>query len=340
MEFLKKIPSYLLLFLLLGLFIWAVFIPKENFMERVEKTLADQKKRADLFFSTVTAAEIVEGQKYWELRAKSSSLNKSMNVTWLQGVNGTFFEDGIPALKIIAPSAIWHMNNKEIFLNDPIGYDTKFEKSYGHKIHKLREIDDPRSVFRLPDSGSPDDIGYWFKAHNLSWKLATKRIICVGGITLTKGNVMVLANELEADVAMEHVFLRGSPMAMIDGVSFEATTIEVDSLQDYLYAEGGVRAKRDSAIISSESATYMQRINEIGFAKEVALLYKDLQAWGSNAKYFLESDNAILFGDASALRGGSSLTGDEVHIDFRDDKVSVVGETKVKIREEELNMEK
>jgi LPS export ABC transporter protein LptC len=339
MNILKKLPTLSIFAFLLGLIIWALFVPKGDFVEKVKLTLEEQKERADLFFSGVTVAEIVDGKKYWELNARSSELNKTTNITTLKSVKGTFFENEKKALKILSPSAIWYMKGKEIYLSEPIGYDTKFEKSFRGKIKDLRKLKDPRAIFNLPTSDSTSEAGYWFKAHNLDWKLATKRIICTDGIMLTKGKVIIYSNRLEADVAMERVSLHGSPEAMIGNITFEAEIIEINSLDNTLFAEGGIIIKRVNGTITAESALYRQNVNELELTGDVTISYKDLTAWSRSAVYFLDDEVTTLRGDASALRKGNILQGEEVRIDFGNNKVTVKGKTKVKISEGTLTGE-
>lgn len=331
MRFLKNAPVYLFIALLAGLFIWAVFSPKEDFISKVTKTLDEQKKLADLVFFGVSVAEILDGKKYWELFAKTSAFSREENITTMATVKGTFFEGGKESLRIISPGAIWYMSEKEILLDEPIGYDIKFERTFGGKIEDLRNLKDPRAVFNLPDSASAKDNGYWFKAHNLRWKLANKKLICRNGIMLTKGNVVVLSDALEGDVAMEHVTLTGHPKALIDSISFEATTMEVDSLNDYLVATGGIKATRPDGTITADRGLYRQRSNEVDFIDNVILTYKDLKGWADRATYFVGSEEAVLRGSASAIRAGNTLNGEEIHILFKENRVFVRGKTKVKI---------
>lgn len=336
MNFIKKLPPYLLILALLGITAWSIFYPKEDFVNKISQTLSKQKNRADLFFSKVTVAEILDGIKFWELNAQTSSLNKTTNVTSLGEVKGTFFEGGNPALKILAPNAVWNMGGKEIFLKEPIGYDMKFERNFGSKLKDLKNIKDPRALFNLPASGSPAESGYWFKAHNLNWGLATKRMICSDGIMLTKGNLMIESKKLEADVAMEHVTLMGSPKAVFDSTTLEAATIEVDSLTDFVYAKGNVILTRPDARITADNSLYKQRTNEVEFTGNVRIAYKDLKAWGKTAKYDIDGEIATLIGEAGALRGDNALAGREIRIFFKEDRVTVKGGTRIKINREEL----
>jgi len=336
MKFLKNAPVYLLIALLLGLFIWAVFSPKEDFVAKITKTLEGQKGIADLFFSGVTVAEISDGKKYWELVAKTSSFNKEEDITTLSTVKGTFFQEDKGSLKIISPSAVWYMALREILLDEPIGYDTKFERQFKGKIEDLKDIKDPRAVFNLPENSTAGDNGYWFKAHNLKWKLSDQKLVCRDGIMLTKGKVVVTSDALEGDVAMEHVILTGSPHALVDSISFEATTMEVDSKNDLLLAYGRIKATRHDGTIIADKGLYKQRTNEVDFIDNVALTYRDLKGWANSAVYFVASEEAVLKGAASAVRAGNTLSGDEIHILFKENRVFVKGKTKVKIGREDL----
>jgi lipopolysaccharide export system protein LptA len=336
MNFFKRLPIYLLLLLILLLLFWALFVPKQDFSEKIGKTLEEQKRRADMFFNMITVKEIVNGVKYWEIRARSSEMDKAPNITYMKDTYGTFFENGQPVLKMLAPTATWRMNNNEIFLTEPIGYDMKFEKNFKGRIEDLRDIKDTRSVFHLPLSSSQKDTGYWFKAHNLDWKLLNKNIACRDGITLTKGTVVVLSDRLEADLSMEHITLTGKPRASMDSVTLEATTIEVDSSYDYIYANGNVTALRPDGSISADKALFKQNENLVSFEGGVRVSYLGLSAWGDNAVYLVDEEKATIFGRAGATRGNDTLVGKEISVDFKNNKVAVKGSSTVQINEDKL----
>jgi lipopolysaccharide export system protein LptA len=336
MVFIKRLPVYLLIGLLSSLVIWVLFIPKDDFTKRIAKTLEEQKKLADLILRGVTASETVNGEKFWELRAKSSSLDKTTQKNSMVSVTGTFFQNGKESLRILAPKALWNMREKTISLEEPIGYDIKFEKAFKGKISEIRNTFDPRSIFNLPSKTAPSQTGYWFMAHNLNWQLADKRAVCTGGIMLTKGNVIVFADNLSADIAMEHLTLTGSPKALMDSVTLEAVKFEVDSTNDLFFAEDKVRARRPDGEITSKNAVYKQAVNEIEFLGNVNVSYKDLKGVSGRAKYLIDKEEAILSGNAVTTRGKNTLRGDEIHILFREDKIFVKGKTKVKIGRDDL----
>lgn len=331
MNFFKRLPLILLGALLVGLALWAAFAPKEDLNDMVTKTLEEQKHRADLFFNGVTASEIVEGRRYWELKAKSSSLNKSTNVTNFSDVKGTFFREGKGALRILSPTAIWDMTRKGIYMKEPIGYDIKFEKTFGSRINELRALKDTRAIFTFPADSSTTETGYWFKAHSLLWRLADEKIICKNGITLTKGNAVIIADRLEADVALEHAILRGSPEAFVENTTFYANTIEVDNKDNYVYATGNTIGKMPETVVLSDTALYIQSEGKIEFKGNVAITYKDLKGWGGVAEYYINKEEAVLKRGAHAIREGNSIKGDEIHIFLKSNKISVKGQTKVKI---------
>lgn len=331
MSFFKRLPLILLGAILVGLALWAAFAPKEDLTTKVVKTLEEQKHRADLFFNGVTASEIVEGKKYWELKAKSSSLNNSTNVTEFSDVKGTFFRGGVDAMRILSPTAVWDMGKKDIYMNEPIGYDIKFEKAFGPRISELRALKDTRAIFNFPADSATTESGYWFKSHNLVWRLADEKIICKGGIILTKGNAVVIADRLEADVAMEHAVLKGSPEAIVENTTFYANVIEVDNKDNYVLATGNTVGKMPETIVLSDSALYKQSEGKIEFQGNVAITYKDLKGWGGIAEYYINREEAVLRNGAHAIREGNSIKGDEIHIFLKSNKISVKGKTKVKI---------
>ena len=80
--------------LIIGLFYWTFFTPPEDVSQRIQRTLQEQEKRADLSFKDVTFEEVEGTVKYWQLQAKTALVNKSTGVATLQNSNGTFFKNG------------------------------------------------------------------------------------------------------------------------------------------------------------------------------------------------------------------------------------------------------
>ncbi len=124
----KYILTAIFVIVLIGFFVWAL-LPKDNFSDKISETLKKDKQKADVVFKDATFSEVYDGVKYWELIAKTAVINQSLGMANLSVVDGLFFDKGHPTIKFLAPSAIWQINKNDILLNDPIGYDVKFENS-------------------------------------------------------------------------------------------------------------------------------------------------------------------------------------------------------------------
>jgi len=238
MDLLKKLFLAGLLLLIVFFFVWAAYAPKKDMDREAAKTLEEQKDRLDLYFKGVTFQETQGAVKYWEIKAASSSINKSTGVASIEQADGTFFRDGKPVLKFISPLVHWNMDRKEIALDDPIGYDLKAEPHINELLKQAGSI----STFILPARSDRNSEGFFFKAKQLSWKLKTEKLICVGGIYLKKGEMAGMADKLESDVGLEKVNIFGSPCVinLINAsiTSLEASNFLVDSVNDIISATG------------------------------------------------------------------------------------------------------
>ena len=331
--------------MLIGFFAWAIFVPKGDIGEKITETLKSQKKKADLFFRGVTFSEIVNGRKYWEIKAVSSDLNKTTQISNMKTVDATFFKKGKKSLKIIAPAATWNMKDKEIYLANPLGYDPKYERVFKKKIKGIDLEKDDISEFILPNSYDiTKEIGFWFKAKNLTWKLATKRIICKKGIKLTKGDTVILSEHLEGDVGFERVILTGKPEATIEReekIKLTATKFEVDSKSDIVYALGNVKLVLEStaegtATINSNAASYNQKEKVIEFTGNIEIFIGDIRATSDLATYFMPQKKITLTGNPRASRAGDELRGEKIHIYIEENRIEVEGKTKIFISKSEL----
>lgn len=327
----------------IGFFLWALISPKTDLEETVAQKIKAEKEKSDVLFKNVTFSEISDGIKYWELNAVSSTVNKSIGVANLKTVDGLFFNNGKTALKFIAPKAAWKINDKEIYLNEPLGYDTRFEKDIQKEIKKLGGIQKFLSYFYLPsEKASSKSKGYWFKAKNLDWKLATKTLNCIGSITLSKGDMTIKAKRLEADVSLEKVKLSDNPNAMLyiekdkSEVNIKANTFLVDSKADKIYANDKVSIKSGSASIFSKNAVYDQKNKVINLTGGVNLSTKDITAWGDKAVYSTSDYTAELSGNAHAKRGGSELRGEKIIVLTKENRLIIIGRSKATIRELEI----
>jgi lipopolysaccharide export system protein LptA len=337
-RFLKSFILVLALLFMGGLFYWALFIPKEEITQRIQRTIAEQGKRADLSFKKVIFEEISAGIKYWELVAETAMLNKDQGIATLKSVEGTFYKRGEKSLKFRSPSAIWDMKKKEIYLDKPFGYDVALENKASKIMKTIKN--EPLSVFHFPKIYKKE-AGYWFRANNLSWKLSDQHLVCTGGIMLNKGEVTAWAESLSGDVALEKFSLLGNPRITIlpqndVPLTFEAEAFEVISTQDTIIAQGNPTISWKSARVTSDKAKYLQSENEINFEGNVKLNYKDITAAGQNASYLISAQQVIFQGRSWAVQGSNSLSGEKVLVSIKEKKIALLGQSRVVITNDKL----
>jgi lipopolysaccharide export system protein LptA len=324
---------------ILGIFLWALYSPKEDVSERIQRTLKEQEKIADLAFKEVTFEEVVAGVKYWQLKSKDATVNKSTGIATLKNANGTFFKKGKAVLRFRSPAALWDMKNKEILLDKPLGYDVNLERKISSLLKTLEKTS--MSIFNLPKLYKKGQ-GYWFQANNLSWKLDDQKLVCIGKIVLNKGEVTGFAEKLEGDVGLERITLQGNPRIVIkpdnsSPITLEATVFEVISEKDIIVARGNPRISWEDARVNARSLEYLQRANELKLGGNVRVKYKEINAAGDSASYLTELGKIILEGNSQAQQGDNRLSGEKVSVSLKDKKISVLGRGKVIIPEEELN---
>src|SRR3989338_1608931 len=167
MSYLRPIFIIAAVALTLGVFYWALFLPKDDISQRIYRTLKEQETRADLAFKKVSFEESTEGLKFWQLEAESAVVNKSTGLATLKNTRGIFFKNGKPVLKFRSPAALWDMAKKEIYLDKPLGYDVNAERQINTLVKTIQAA--PASIFNLP-ALYKKGLGYWFQAKNLSWK--------------------------------------------------------------------------------------------------------------------------------------------------------------------------
>ncbi|MGB9613177.1 MAG: LPS export ABC transporter periplasmic protein LptC, partial [Candidatus Margulisiibacteriota bacterium] len=289
------------------LFYWALFLPKEDVSQRIYKTMKEQERRADFFFKKVSFEEISEGIKYWQLSAQTAVVNKNTGIATLQNAEGTFFKKGRPTLKFRSPAALWDMKKKEIYLDKPVGYDLVLERKISTLLKTAKT--QPLSIFNLPQLYKKE-LGFWFQARNLSWKLSDQKLLCSGGILVNKGEIAGYAEELEADVALEKILLKGHPKIMLAveksmPITLEADTFEIIGDQDLLWAKGTPKISWSEAEIISNQIEYRQAQKIIDLQKQVKIKYKDIWAWSDSARYLVEKQEIELKGNASAKQGAN-----------------------------------
>ncbi|MBN3032495.1 MAG: hypothetical protein JW873_00170 [Candidatus Saganbacteria bacterium] len=314
-------------------------MPKEDISQRIYRTLKEQEGRADLSFNKVTFEEASGSRKYWQLAAESAIVNKSTGLAALKNTHGLFFKNGRPALKFRSPAALWDMKKKEIYLDQPLGYDLNSEKQLIGLLKTIRN--GPASVFTLP-AAYRHGLGYWFRANNLSWKLADQQLICTGGIVLNKGEVTGYADQLTGDVEFKKVLLDGSPRVVIAPplaapITVEAAQFELNSAADVLTARGNPVVTWRTARVTAQTAGYWQADKKIKLAGDVRVSYEDISAWGAAANYLTGKELIILSGEARAEQGNSRLSSDQVMVSLKDRKISLLGKGKVVIPAAEVS---
>ncbi|HVN67936.1 MAG TPA: LptA/OstA family protein [Candidatus Sulfotelmatobacter sp.] len=316
-----------------GLFYWALFVPKEEATQRLYQTIKEQEKQADLLFKKVSFEEVSAGVKYWQLVAAVGTVNKSTGLATLQKADGTFYKKGQEALLFRSPAALWDMKKKEIFLDQPIGYDVTLR---GRIAALLRATPrSPFSIFNLP-SLAKGRAGYWFQAKNLSWKLTDERIICTGGILLNKGEVTGYADKLQGDVGLENIRLEGRPYLIVTDphsapVTLEAAAFEISGNEGLFVAQGRPKITWKEAVVTSTGALYRQNEKKLELTDNVRINYRDITAAGDSAEYFVAEQKVVLAGHAWAEQAGNQLNGNKVLVSLKDNKISVIGRSRVVI---------
>jgi len=333
------IPALAVVLIIIGFFVWAITF-KDNYREDITEKIQKEKSKADVIFKAATLAEIVDGIKYWELIAKDAAINKSTGTAKLVTVDGLFYDSGKPTVKFLAPSATWMINNNEIYLVDPIGYDIKSEKIIKGELAKVKDRSKLFSIFNLPVKAGKAYEGYWFQAKNLNWKLATKKLVCTGAISLTKGNAVMSAEKLEADVGLEKVRLTGNPTAEIiadpEKISITAKEFNIDSTTDTIIAEKDVVISRGAARILTGRSEYFQDKDIVQLSGYVNITENEIAAFARTALYDIKGTTIVLNDNAKATRGGNAIYGEKMTIFLGSNKIIVEGGTKATIKEAEI----
>ena len=335
----KQILAALFSLVVIGFFIWAL-LPKDNYSDKISETLKTDKQKADVIFKDAALSEVYDGIKYWELIAKTAVINQSIGIANLSIVDGLFFDKGRPTIKFLAPSAIWQIKKNEILLNDPIGYDIKFEKFIKDTLAKSKDLSNLRSVFHLPEKAGEKFEGFWFSAKNLNWKLSTKKLICSGAISLTKGDVIIDAEKLDADVGLEKVLLTGHPSGKIftdsRKINITADNFMVDSSQDKITANQKVLITRKGSNITSSKAVYDQKQGIFYLYGGVSLSDGKINAYSNNASYDTKNNKIIMTDGAKAKRDSNEISGDKISILIGQNKILIEGRSRAKIKEAEI----
>lgn len=341
MEFLKKLSFFLLVIGILGLFVWALYVPKQDIAQNlIDSTLKEQKNRSDLFYKGVTFQEVENGVKFWEIKAKTSSINNSTKIASLEGTNGTFFQKGKPVLTFIAPSALWQMDKKQIDIYRAIGYDANSDKASIDSI--INKSKDMPTYFELPAKYKGKGRGFFFKAENLSWDINDKNLFCKNGLWLQKGNISGMAKTLKGDVALEKVIISGNPIMYISNgypAQLQAEQFLVDSKKNELSAKNGVTLTANKIVLKTAQAVFDQDKNIIHLSGGVTATYKNYRTTSQNAEYNVYQEKITLKTKAKLIRGKVELTGDKVAVNVKNRSFSISGKSKIVVPDEEMTKE-
>lgn len=300
--------TFLILVITLVLvFAWALLTPEENLTLKVSKKIQEQKQKSDLYMKGATFSEAVGGTKFWEIRAINSFINKTTQKAEMNDINGTFFKNGKPSLRIIAPKVFWDMKNKSIEIVSPIGYEEKSK----------------------------------FETQSLIWSLDDKMITAKDKIVFERDNLMILSGSMKADTELEKMILQDSPFAAIKNkgqpdIEVRAQMFEVNAKTGHLSAKGKAKLKRGQLIINSNEMAYEAK-QDLLFAKGGTRIdFKDISARCSAARYNIKREVVSLFDNVFLKRGQNELNGDRIDISLKDETISIKGRRSRAVIEEEL----
>jgi len=332
--------------LAVGLFGWAIFTPKESIESKIQKTLEQQKDRADLSLKDVTFSESFGGTKFWELDAKTAVLNQDRGGAELNTVKGRFYKNNSPVLFFIAPKVQWNLSQKEISIDHPFGYDTRTEKYFNELMQQIDPQSDPAKLFRLASQFSGKVRGYWFLANHLKWQLSTQKLDTRDGVLFNQGAFTVFAQNLNSDVGFDPLSLTGNPTALYiqktphSPVPKITTTTAreflINSAKNEISAVNDVVLLQKEMEIRSQRAAYLPENQLIVLTGAVKLSFKDIRAACQKASYNPADETIILEGSATAQRDRNLLRGEKIAIDLKSGKINVLGKTKIVIDEREI----
>jgi lipopolysaccharide export system protein LptA len=268
-------------------------------------------------------------------------LNKDTGQAELKNVKGVFFNNNRPGFYFISPFAKWEMQKKEIYLEDPIGYDLK-KSNYLNRVDpafKNKTITEEASVIERQKEGP----GYWFKADYLAWKLATQKVTCKSGIVLNGTDFNVRSKNLEGDLGFSEFLLTGKPSAVVSPSTQKESQTTIDALEFwFINAKESIVASQEVKIVytdpkigpskanlNTELAIFSQREGEIYCQNGVTVLYGNISARSDRAALSPKKEVIVLKGNASAVQKENRLKGEELTMWLKEKKVSVKGKTRI-----------
>lgn len=306
----KKVFASLILVLVLWLFYWAIFVPKESLTGRISRELERQSSKLDLFMKGVVFSEIIEGKKYWEIKALTSQINKDTGKALLNDIQGVFFSDGKPSVRFTAPSVIWDMKERQIRIESPKGFDGSYN-------------------FSVPD---------------LSWSLSRDSFWTDGPVVFQSAQGTIKGRGLSGSPGKAGMTIKGDPVASFSWrgkvMRLQAKSFGLDGTRGNISASGGCTASMDALSVTAEEMEYFRAKMEVSARGKVKLSYRDIKASADNALFRLGGNTVTLSGNAAASRQGSRMSAGRLKIDMKNNRIIMEERTEVFVEEEDLGTQK
>lgn len=293
----------------IGIFIWAAFVPKTDIDKKISVEIENQKKKADMFMKGVIFSEISEGIKFWEIKSITSVINNNTNQALLKQVQGEFFSKGKPVLNFISPKVLWDMKNKNIIIENPLGFDNKFK----------------------------------FKTDVLNWAMNTQLLSTESEVVFEGDDMLINGKGLRADVNLDKMMIKGRPKAKIkrnrELIEVEADVFNMNGETDTISAVGSAIAKKPDLIMEAREIDFGRMKKYIAAMGSVTVNFKDIYATANAAKYDINAETISLSGSAKANKSGSTLSGNRLLLDMKNNKIALEGRVKTFIEDEVMTKE-
>ncbi len=314
-KFSRAFPYAFIAFLVV-FFLWATLWPKTSLETTINQTIEEQRNRSDIAFKRITLQEIVRGKKFWEMKAELASMNKDLGNANLTSIEGDFLQDEKPILHFWAPKANWDMKEQVIELINPEGFDP-----------------------RHPQVS-------WLKSETLVWKLKENLIRSSGKVTVTQDKFTLQSNDLQADLKLKKVRLLNSPVAKINPnrssmASMEAKEFVYDSATGTFLAQDNVITRyyndelpAKAITITSDQADFSPREQILHFTGNVLITGRNLYSRADSAALMAQTQLCSLTGNAQLSYQGSQVKGEALTVDLKNNKLTLKGKTKIKIRDD------
>jgi lipopolysaccharide export system protein LptA len=302
----KKTFGILVLLLVAWLFYWAIFVPKESLTGRISRELERQSSKLDLFMKGVVFSEIVEGVKFWEIKARTSQINKDTGKALLRDIDGMFFSNGDPSLRFTAPSVVWDMKSRQIKIDSPRGFDGNYN-------------------FTVPD---------------LTWSLSRDSFWTEGPVVFVSGQGTIKGRGLSGSPGRSGVTIKGRPVASFSKgksvLRLQADAFSLDGMKGNLKASGGCQASMDALSVTAKEMEYFKAKSEVVVRGNVKVSYLDINASADTAVFATGGSAVTLSGKASAERLGSRMSAGRLKIDMKNNRIIMEERPEVFVKEEDL----